>query len=146
MMNTLHYEMNYIIDPSVFYWINVLGILQTVLAILGGCGLAGGILALIYGWYGKANAYDTEYDSATKKHIDVIDDREMREALKWIKLGKILSVVSVIFIIASIFIPGKVASIEMLIAKTATFENVGMSVESIKELIDYIVTAIKSCV
>ena len=138
--------MTYIIDPSVFYWINVLGILQTTLAVLGSFGLICGIAALIGGWYGKANAYDTEYDSVARKHIEVIDDREMQEALKWIKLGKILFVVSVIFIIASIFIPGKVASIEMLIAKTATFENVGMSVESIKELIDYIVTAIKSCV
>ena len=138
--------MTYIIDPSVFYWINVLGVLHTVIAILGGCCLAGGITALIYGWYVKANAYDTEYDNILKKTIDVIDDREMQEALKWIKRGRILSVISVIFIIAAVFVPGKVTSIEMLIAKTATFENVGMSVESIKELIDYIVTAIKSCV
>lgn len=138
--------MNYIIDPSVFYWINVLGILQTVLAILGGCSLAGGIIALIYGWYGKANAYDRKYSCVYKEYNYVIDDREMQEALKWIKIGKILSVVSVIFIIASIFVPGKATSIEMLVAKTATFENVGMSIESIKELIDYIVMAIKSCV
>jgi hypothetical protein len=138
--------MTYIIDPSVFYWINVLGMLQTVLAILGSFGLVGGIIAQIYGWRGKSDAYDTEYDSTLRKHIDVIDDREMQEALKWIKRGRILSVVSVIFIIAAIFVPGKATSIEMLIAKTATFENVNMSVESIKELIDYIVTAIKSCV
>ena len=138
--------MTYIIDPSVFYWINVLGILQTVLAILGGFGLCGGIIALIYGWHSKSYAYDREYDSATEKYDYVVDHKEMQEALKWIKRGRILSVVSVIFIIAAIFIPGKVTSIEMLVAKTATFENVGMSVESIKELIDYIVMAIKSCV
>ena len=138
--------MNYIIDPSVFYWMNVLGILQTVFAVFGAFGLAGGIIALIYGWYGKANAYDEVYDHAAQEHNYVIDDRAMQEALKWIKLGKISSVVSVILIFTAIFIPGKVASIEMLIAKTATFENVGMSVETIKELIDYIVTAIKSCV
>lgn len=138
--------MTYIIDPSVFYWINVFGILQTVLAVLGSLGLIGGIIALIYGWCEKANAYDREYDRAAGKYNYVINDKEMQEALKWIKLGKILSVVSVIFIIATIFIPGKATSIEMLIAKTATFENVSMSVESIKELIDYIVTAIKSCV
>ena len=138
--------MTYIIDPSVFYWINVLGILQTVFAILASFSLCGVIIALIYGWSKKSDAYDREYDSAAKKYDYVINHKEMQEALKWIKRGKILSVVSVIFVIAAIFIPGKVTSIEMLIAKTATFENVGMSVESIKELIDYIVTAIKSCV
>ena len=138
--------MNYIIDPSVFYWINVLGMLQTVLAILGSFGLVGGIIAQIYGWSEKSDAYDREYDSAAKKYDYVINDKEMQEALKWIKRGRILSVVSVIFIIAAIFVPGKATSIEMLIAKTATFENVNMSVDSIKELIDYIVTAIKSCV
>lgn len=138
--------MTYIIDPSVFYWINVFGMLQIVLAILGSFGLVGGIIAQIYGWSGKSDAYDREYDSAAKKYDYVINDKEMQEALKWIKLGRILFVVSVIFIIAAIFVPGKVTSIEMLVAKTATFENVGMSVDSIKELIDYIVTAIKSCV
>ena len=32
---------NYIIDPSVFYWMNVLSIVQTVLAVLGGFILIG---------------------------------------------------------------------------------------------------------
>ena len=138
--------MTYIIDPSVFYWINVLGILQTVLAILGSFSLGGGVIALIYGWYSKSQAYNREYNRTTEKYDYVVNDKEMQEALKFIKLGRILPVVSVIFIIAAIFIPGKTTSIEMLVAKTATFENVGMSVESIKELIDYIVMAIKSCV
>ena len=138
--------MTYIIDPSVFYWINVLGILQTVLAILGSFCLCGGVIALIYGWYSKSQAYNREYNRTTEKYDYVVNDKEMQEALKFIKLGRILPVVSVIFIIAAIFIPGKTTSIEMLVAKTATFENVGMSVESIKELIDYIVMAIKSCV
>ncbi len=138
--------MTYIIDPSVFYWINVLGTLQIALAVLGSFGFVGGIIALIYGWSVKSDAYDREYDSAAKKYDYVIDHKEMQKALKWIKRGRILSVVSVIFIIAAIFVPGKTTSIEMLIAKTATFENVGMSIDSIKELIDYIVTAIKSCV
>jgi len=47
-------------------------------------------------------------------------------------------------IIFSIFIPGKTTSVEMLIAKTATFDNVNLSVQQIKDVVDYIVQAIKT--
>lgn len=121
---------NYIIDPQVFYWINTLSIIQTVLGIFGGAfavisiGLAGGWI------YNACQAKD--YDD-NKYYMKVFK--------KWTIISGVLGL---IMLVASIFIPGRTTSIEMLIAKTATFENVNWSVQQIKDVVDYIIQAIKT--
>ena len=139
---------NYIIDPAVFYWINVLGTLQTLFAIIGAFLSIAGIVFVGCYYYQKNNAIDYKWDTKAAEHVKVkvIDDDTMTIAKTFLKWAKITSVFGIIFIIVSIFIPGKVTSIEMLVARTATFDNVNMTVDGIKELVDYIINAIKSAI
>lgn len=141
---------NYIINPAVFYWINVLGTLQTLFAIAGSFLIVASIVFVDCYYYQKNNAIDYNYkwDTKAAEHVKVkvIDDDKMTIAKTFLKWAKITSVFGIIFVTASIFIPGKVTSIEMLIARTATFDNVNMTVDGIKELVDYIINAIKSVV
>lgn len=137
---------NYIINPAVFYWINVLGTLQTLFAIAGSFLIVAGIIFVFGYYYQKNEAIDYKWDSEAREHVKVIDNDTMTIAKTFLKWAKITSVFGIIFIIASIFIPGKVTSIEMLIARTATFDNVNMTVDGIKELVDYIINAIKSAI
>jgi len=121
---------NYVIDPKAFYWMNVLGILQTVFAVFGGaCVIA--FFGLVAGWIYNSYAVNEGFESN----------------LFYLKICKrwaiITGVVGFIFVTAAIFIPGRTTSIEMLIAKTATFDNVNWTVQQIKDVVDYIVQAIK---
>ena len=143
---------NYIINPSVFYWINVLSIIQTALATFGiTLALCGLILAGIYLYKvydtdkpeepeDKRNEYAVEhYNSAMKRY-----DNEMKH-IKTIRKWMIAScVVGIILIVASVFVPSKQTSVEMLVARTATFENVNWTVQQVKEIVDYITSALKS--
>ena len=59
------------------------------------------------------------------------------------KFVKILFPITIVFLIISILIPSKETLISMMIAKYATKENLGMTVEGIKSAVDYIMNAIK---
>lgn len=144
---------NYIIDPAVFYWMNVLSIVQTALAVLGAFALTG--------FFGLAVTYicqrsclsipedpeeGNEYDKRRyqrqmkvyvqdKEHIDIIR--------RWMITT---AVIGLVLVIASIFIPSKQTSVEMLVARTATFDNMNWTVQQVKEIIDYIVSALKGAV
>lgn len=54
--------------------------------------------------------------------------------------------IGLVLIILSVFIPSKQTSIEMMVARTATFDNVDWSVQQVKEIVDYIVNALKGAV
>lgn len=120
---------NYVINPQVFYWINVLSVLQTVFAVIGGL-LVSGFICLVIGWI--YNAIE-----AKKGHKDNKD--YMKVCKTW---AIITGIISFVLITASVFIPGRTTSIEMLIAKTATFDNVNWTVQQVKDMVDYIVHAI----
>lgn len=122
---------NYVINPQVFYWINVLSILQMVFAFIGGV-FAIAFVCLTVGWI---------YNSVEAKNGYENNEIYMKVCRTW---AIVTGIVSFVLITASIFIPGRTTSIEMLIAKTATFDNVNWSVQQVKDLVDYIVRAIKS--
>lgn len=146
---------NYIIDPSVFYWMNVLSVLQTVLAVIGSLILAtcvGCCTAYIYKKIDlgappedpgdNAQHYDQERYKAHLRQYE-----EDREAILYLRKCMISTlVIGTVIVVTSIFIPSKQTSIEMFVARTATFENVDWSVQQVKEIIDYIVTALKGAV
>ena len=146
---------NYIIDPSVFYWMNVLSVLQTVLAVIGwllmiagiGCGIAYVSKKVLLGPAphdpGKnAHYYDRErYENRLREYED--ETKNIWYLRRWMIATLIIGA---IIVAASIFLPSKQTSIEMLVARTATFENVDWSVQQVKEIIDYIVTALKGAV
>ena len=123
---------NYIIAPQVFYWINILSIIQTVLGIFGGICTAA-FICLSIGWI--YNACEVE------KYGNNSDQFYMKVCRKWAIITGTLGLIMVLF---SIFIPGKTTSVEMLVAKTATFDNVDWTVQQVKEVVDYIVQAIKT--
>lgn len=121
---------NYVINPQVFYWINVLNILQTVFAIVGAL-FATGFVCLVVGWIYNAIQAKMGYED---------NEDYMKVCKTW---AIVTGIVGFVLITASIFIPGRTTSIEMLIAKTATFDNVNWTVQQVKDVVDYIVHAIK---
>lgn len=125
---------NYIINPSVFYWMNVLNILHILNIIFFSFGLVFVFIGIIcYAVYTyNSIVYPTVYE-----HGDKV-------AKIWRKIAIIAGIVSIFSGLMMIFIPDKYTSIEMLIAKTATYENAQLTVQGIKEIVDYIIQAIKS--
>ena len=121
---------NYVINPHVFYWINVFALLQTFLAVLGGvCIIA--FFGLAAGWIYNLIEVRRGYD-------------QNLVYMKVFRLWAIITgIVGLILIIISIFIPGRTTSIEMLVAKIATVDNVDWTIQQVKDVVDYIVQAIK---
>ena len=121
---------NYVIDPRVFYWINVFGTLQFVCTAFGIIFVAA-FFSLVVAWI---------YNSCEV-------NRGYEHNLIYLKVCKrwaiITGMISFIIVTAAIFIPDKTTSVEMLIAKTATFDNVNWTVQQVKDAVDYIVQAIK---
>ena len=113
----------YIINPSWFYWLNVVegaGIVVTILA----------MMATILCVLGLPMYYGEEvYNDEDKKAF-------------W-KIAKKLIILCIVLWIVYIFIPSKETLIEMQVAKYATYENAEWSVEAIKQAVDYIINALK---
>jgi len=121
---------NYIIAPQVFYWINVLSIAHIIFGIFGAV-FTVAFFCLLSGWiYNAGQAKDYE------------ENRFYMKVFK--KWAIVIGILGFIMIVLSIFIPSKSTSIEMLVAKTATFDNVTWTVQQVKEVVDYIVQAIKT--
>ena len=122
---------NYVIDPQVFYWMNVLGILQTVLAVFGGaCVVA--FFGLVAGWI---------YNSCEVKEGYESNLFYLKACRRW---AIVTGIIGFVLVTVAIFIPGRTTSIEMIIAKATTFDNVNLTIQQVKDVVDYIVQAIKS--
>lgn len=116
--------MNYIINPSVFYWINVVDGLKNV-----------AVLALILGCVGVFTCiviYIADHDYL---------DEDETNTLK--KTSKVVVPAFISGLLGVIFIPDKQTLIEMLIAKTATVDNAEWTLDALKQAVDYIVAAMK---
>lgn len=126
--------MNYFIDPSVFYWINVFEGARTFCGVLGGLVIAGAISFIVGVVYNKCQIiyYENRHDD-NKKYLKLCA-----------KGAWICGIIGVFLTLGCVFLPGKETGIQMLVAKTATFDNINWSVAQVKEVIDYIVTAIKT--
>ena len=125
---------NYIINPAVFYWMNVLNIIHILTIVAFSFGLVLVIISVItYAVY----MYNFKAYPELCKHDDKI-------ANIWHKAAIISGIISAISGLIMIFVPDKTTSIEMLIARTATYENAQLTVQGIKEVVDYIVQVIKS--
>lgn len=114
--------MNYIVDPSWVYWMNISNVMKIMCLIIGGVG----IIALIIGVpVCLAEAFD-EDDYATIR--------------KW---SIPIASVSIILVLAGLFIPSKETLIAMKVAELATKENVQLTAQQLKEIVDYIINALK---
>ena len=144
---------NYIIDPAVFYWINVLSIMQTVFAVIGGFALTAFIALFITSLCKRYELSEPEKPDKDSRYDMERYQREMRfyeddlKDLRMIKKYMVIALVAgILMVMVSIFIPGKQTSVEMLIARTATFDNVNWTAQQIKEIVDYIVNALKGVI
>jgi len=144
---------NYIIDPSVFYWMNVMSIVQTVLAVFGAFLLIGFLCFTVAYFCTISYVDEPEKPSSESKYDIERYNREMKnyqsnqKTLNSYKKYMLLTlIIGCAFVMISVFIPSKQTSIEMLVAKTATFDNVNWTVQQVKEVVDYIVSALKGMV
>lgn len=110
--------MEYYIDPKWFYWCNTLGNLKNLFI---GITILTGILAVIL-------------------LLVIIDFEDLNEVKKVIIIPGIICFTSVLI---AIFLPSKETLIEMQLAQIATKENVQFTVDTLKEIIDYIITSLK---
>lgn len=125
--------MNYIINPSWFYWISVVdGIKSAVFAFLVSAFVVDFVFILLFLVHKNAGFGFGEHDS---------DNIAAKALIKPIKIASIALFVLIVF---SILIPTKNTLIEMMIAKQATYENAQWTLETLKSAVDYIVNAIKS--
>lgn len=125
--------MNYIINPSWFYWISVADAVKTILIVsliasLAIC-LILAILYLIHKSAGVGCGKD-DYDNIAAKNL--------------IKPIKISLGFAIIFSVAVIFSPSRNTLIEMQIARFATYENAEWTIDKIKEVVDYVINAVQN--
>lgn len=114
--------MNYIVDPSWVYWMNVASTMKVLCLLIGGLSMVVTFVAVpVF----LADAYD-EDDYATIR--------------KW---AIPIASVSIILILAGVFIPSKETLITMKVAELATKENITLTAQQLKEIVDYIINALK---
>ena len=118
--------MDYIINPTWIYWAHVLDtvkILCTIIAIFAGA------LVAIGGYMIGGNKQYGEDDK---------DYRAGKVIVRWS-----LPVLIISFLVA-LFVPSEKILIEMLIAKLATKQNIELTADGLRQLIDYIAETIRS--
>ena len=118
--------MNYIINPSWFYWLGVANAAKIVSFVIGG-------IATVGLFIGLANmAVNMEFGA---------DDKDYKNSKR---IAKVCGIVTVVCFLVGVFIPSKQTMIEMMVAKFATYENAQWTVDVVKDAVDYIVQAINS--
>lgn len=126
--------MNYIINPSWFYWLGVVNSMRgfMIAAFIVAIVIVG-VSLIVIPW----NTY------IIREFPRVSDDerKTLQFFTKALKLAIGVCVVSVLFLV---FVPSKDTLIEMMIAKQATYENATWTVDALKSAVDYVVQAIQS--
>lgn len=126
--------MNYIINPSWFYWLGVVNSMR-------GFMLAAFIVAIII--IGVALIIIPVNVKLIRDYPSISDDERkvVRFFTKALKVSIGVCIVAVLFLV---FVPSKETLIEMMIAKQATYENATWTVDALKNAVDYVVQAIQS--
>lgn len=122
---------NYIIDPSVFYWLHTLSDLKTLATVLA-ISLIISTFVLAGMWIYNYCEFE-EYELDRNKHYYVLCRR----------LTFTIGIIGILCLLAAVFLPDVQTSTEMLVARTATYDNVNWTVDQVKEVIDYIVKALQ---
>lgn len=114
--------MNYIVDPSWVYWMNISDVMKMMCLIIGGIG----IIALIIG--------------VPVCLAEAFDEDDYAKIRKW---AIPIASISITLILAGVFIPSKETLITMKVAELATKENIALTAQQLKEIVDYIINALK---
>ena len=126
--------MNYIINPSWFYWLGVVNSMR-------GFMLAAFIVSIVV--IGSALIIIPVNVKLIQDYPSISDDERkvVRFFTKALKVAIGVCVASGLFLV---FVPSKETLIEMMIAKQATYENATWTVDALKNAVDYVVQAIQS--
>ena len=126
--------MNYIINPSWFYWLGVVNSMR-------GFMLAAFIVAIIV--IGVALIIITWNMSMIREFPSLSDDerKNVRFFTKALKVAIGVCVASGLFLV---FVPSKETLIEMMVAKQATYGSATWRGDALKNAVDYVVQAIQS--
>lgn len=126
--------MNYIINPSWFYWLGVVHSMR-------GFMLTAFIVAVII--VGVALIIIPVNVKLIRDYPSISDDerKAVRFFTKALKVAIGVCIVAGLFLV---FVPSKETLIEMMVAKQATYENATWTVDALKSAVDYVVQAIQS--
>ena len=117
--------MDYIINPSWFYWLSVAEATKIVSFIIAGIAM---LVTVVFMIGMLENIQYGEQDEDYIRHK---------------KIFKIFIAVAIVFFVAGILIPSRQTLIEMMVAKFATYENARLTEQAIKDAVDYIISAVK---
>lgn len=126
--------MNYIINPSWFYWLGVVHSMR-------GFMLTAFIVSIIV--IGVSLIIIPVNVKLIRDYPSISDDERkvVRFFTKALKVAIGVCIASGLFLV---FVPSKETLIEMMIAKQATYENATWTVDALKSAVDYVVQAIQS--
>ena len=126
--------MNYIINPSWFYWLGVVETMRyfMIAAFIVSIVTIGAALIII------------PVDVKMIQDYPHMCDFEKKTVRFFTKALKVAIGVLVISGLILMFVPSKETLIEMMIAKQATYENATWTVDALKSAVDYVIQAIQS--
>lgn len=126
--------MNYIINPSWFYWLGVVNSMRGFMLVVF-------IVSIII--VGVALIIIPVNVKLIQDYPSICDDerKAVRFFTKALKIAIGVCVVGGLFLV---FVPSKETLIEMMVAKQATYENATWTVDALKSAVDYVVQAIQS--
>ena len=126
--------MNYIINPSWFYWLGVVESMRGFMLAVFIVSIVGIGAALII----------IPVDVKLIQDYPSMCDFEKKTVQFFTKALKFAIGVCIVTVLFLVFVPSKETLIEMMIAKQATYENATWTVDALKSAVDYVVQAIQS--
>lgn len=130
--------MDYIINPMWFYWLGLADIAKNICIALFIVSLTTTVIFSCMAIQ-KQNDAEEYKDSGSKYSITC------RYSYGIFKKAAITSgIVCFLSMTGAIFIPTKETLIYIMVARQATYTNIGLTVDAIKEAVDYVVQAISN--
>ena len=126
--------MNYIINPSWFYWLGVVESMRYFMIAAFIISIAAIIMAIII----------VPVDMRMIRDFPDMSDDERKSIQFFTKVLKAAIWALVISGLILLFVPSKETIIGMMIAKQATYENATWTLDALKSAVDYVIQAIQS--
>ena len=126
--------MNYIINPSWFYWLGVVESMRYFMIAAFIISIAAIIVSIII----------VPVDMRMIRDFPDMSDDERKSVQFFTKVLKAAIWALVISGLILLFVPSKETIIGMMIAKQATYENATWTLDALKSAVDYVIQAIQS--
>ena len=126
--------MEYIINPSWFYWLGVVESMRYFMIAAFIISIAAIIVAIII----------VPVDMRMIRDFPDMSDDERKSVQFFTKVLKAAIWALVISGLILLFVPSKETIIGMMIAKQATYENATWTLDALKSAVDYVIQAIQS--